>query len=224
MHYTSLTLTARPRGIQIVIGMAGSGKTTLMHRIINDAYDRGKETYVVNLDPAVVQELHKDNNSNVENAEEEEEEEEDGLPYESNIDIRDSVKYKEVMVNHKLGPNGAILTCLNLFATKFDQVMKLIQARSSEVDYILFDTPGQIEIFTWSASGQIITESIAYSFPTVLLYVVDTPRSNLPATFCSNMLYACSIMFKSNLPMVRDGVRGGKSANHFFYQKIVDGV
>lgn len=32
------------------------------------------------------------------------------------------VKYKEVMKQYNLGPNGGILTSLNLFATRFDQV------------------------------------------------------------------------------------------------------
>lgn len=58
--------------------------------------------------------------------------------------------------------------------------------------HILIDTPGQIEIFTWSASGSIITEAIASSLPTVVAYVIDTPRTIAPVTFMSNMLYACS--------------------------------
>lgn len=57
--------------------------------------------------------------------------------------------------------------------------------------YIFVDTPGQIEAFTWSASGQIITDALASSFPTVILYIVDTPRTTAPTTFMSNMLYAC---------------------------------
>lgn len=64
------------------------------------------------------------------------------------------------------------------------------------------DTPGQIEIFTWSASGAIITEAFASTFPTVIAYVVDTPRSESPVTFMSNMLYACSILYKTRLPLV----------------------
>ena len=44
------------------------------------------------------------------------------LPYGANIDIRDTVRYKEVMKQFNLGPNGGILTSLNLFATKFDEV------------------------------------------------------------------------------------------------------
>ena len=35
------------------------------------------------------------------------------------------VKYKEVMKQYNLGPNGGILTSLNLFATRFDQVRAL---------------------------------------------------------------------------------------------------
>lgn len=60
------------------------------------------------------------------------------------------------------------------------------------LSHILLDTPGQIEIFTWSASGSIITESIASSMPTCVAYVIDTPRTVSPSTFMSNMLYACS--------------------------------
>lgn len=44
------------------------------------------------------------------------------LPFGANIDIRDTVRYKEVMKQFNLGPNGGILTSLNLFATKFDEV------------------------------------------------------------------------------------------------------
>ena len=124
------------------------------------------------------------------------------LPFEPNIDIRDTVNYKEVMAQYGLGPNGGIVTSLNLFATKFEQVLSIVEARASEKDYILLDTPGQIEVFTYSASGQIIMESLASALPCVIVYVVDTPRSTSPTTFMSNMLYACSILYRSKLPFV----------------------
>lgn len=54
----------------------------------------------------------------------------------------------------------------------------------------------------WSASGQILLESLASSFPTVIAYVIDTPRTASTSTFMSNMLYACSILYKTKLPMV----------------------
>ncbi|MBA0651685.1 hypothetical protein Goklo_018991 [Gossypium klotzschianum] len=268
--------------IIIVVGMAGSGKTTLLHRLVCHTQASNIRGYVMNLDPAVMT-----------------------LPFGANIDIRDTVKYKEVMKQFNLGPNGGILTSLNLFATKFDevkllnfmqgghslgwswtlnggivpgvtmpsvgvlnhqcplrawvrtpprpnakhflggynacacrvasifvavfiffilfldvlvpfiwhvmyttsaniqsQVISVIERRADQLDYVLVDTPGQIEIFTWSASGAIITEAFASTFPTVVTYVVDTPRSSSPVTFMSNMLYACSILYKTRLPLV----------------------
>lgn len=165
--------------IVIVIGMAGSGKTTFLHRLVAHTQSSGIRGYVLNLDPAVL-----------------------SLPFTANIDIRDTVNYKNVMKEYNLGPNGGILTSLNLFATKFDEVVGLVEKRSNELDYVLVDTPGQIEIFTWSASGAIITEAFASTFPTVVTYVVDTPRSTNPVTFMSNMLYACSILYKTRLPLL----------------------
>ncbi|KAF3649620.1 GPN-loop GTPase 1 [Capsicum annuum] len=165
--------------IIIVVGMAGSGKTTFLHRLVCHTMASNLRGYVLNLDPAVLT-----------------------LPFGANIDIRDTVRYKEVMKQFNLGPNGGILTSLNLFATKFDEVISVIEKRADQLDYVLVDTPGQIEIFTWSASGAIITEAFASTFPTVVTYVVDTPRSESPATFMSNMLYACSILYKTRLPLV----------------------
>ena len=43
---------------------------------------------------------------------------------------------------------------------------------------------------------------LATAFPTVVLYVVDTPRCVSPTTFMSNMLYACSVLYKSQLPLI----------------------
>jgi len=123
------------------------------------------------------------------------------------------------MLQHQLGPNGAIMTSLNLFATKFDQVIKILEQRSfpspdnlqlentsnldPNIDFILVDTPGQIEAFTWSASGTIMTAALASSFPTILAFVVDTPRcASSPSTFMSNMLYACSMMYRTRLPVL----------------------
>jgi len=82
----------------------GSGKTTFMQRINNYLHVNKQRPYVLNLDPAVIT-----------------------VPFEANIDIRDSINYKEVMKQYNLGPNGGILTSLNLFATKIDQIINLLE-------------------------------------------------------------------------------------------------
>ncbi|KAI6178612.1 GPN-loop GTPase [Aphelenchoides besseyi] len=161
----------------LVLGMAGSGKSSFVQRLTAHLHAQKRYPYVVNLDPAVA-----------------------AVHFPANIDIRDSVNYKAVMRDYGLGPNGAIMTCLNLICTRFDQVLDLLQKRTADVPYFIFDTPGQIEAFTWSASGSIITDTLASTHPTVIAYVVDTARAANPTTFMSNMLYACSILFRTKLP------------------------
>ena len=41
------------------------------------------------------------------------------------------VNYKNVMQQYNLGPNGGILTSLNLFATRFDQVRKQMDSMTA---------------------------------------------------------------------------------------------
>ena len=195
--------------------MAGSGKTTLAARLgtylsnasrANDAPSSstsgsGGKTpynpYMVNLDPAV-----------------------QSTPYEPAIDIRDTVHYKNVMAEYKLGPNGGILTCLNLFATRFDQVVTLLEKRRSgnenaeetsssspsddaPISHAIIDTPGQIEIFAWSASGSIMTDALAASLPTCILFVMDSPRCSSPPTaLVANLLQAASILYRTRLPLL----------------------
>ena len=170
---------AKPKPVIFCIGMAGSGKTTFMQRLNSHIHSRKQIPYVINLDPAVLK-----------------------VPFGANIDIRDSIKYKKVMEEYNLGPNGAIVTSLNLFSTKIDQVIKLVDKKQDKISDVIIDTPGQIECFIWSASGSIITEAFASSYPTVIAYIVDTPRTTSPTTFMSNMLYACSILYKTKLPMI----------------------
>lgn len=163
----------------ICIGMAGSGKTTFVQRLNSHLHQKKTPPYVINLDPAVLK-----------------------VPFGCNIDIRDSINYKKVMEDYNLGPNGAIVTSLNLFSTKIDQVLSIVKKRSDNFKQCIVDTPGQIECFVWSASGSILTEAFATEFPTVIAYIIDTPRSSNPSTFMSNMLYACSILYKTKLPMI----------------------
>ena len=71
-----------------------------------------------------------------------------------------------------------------------------------DLDYIIVDTPGQMEAFSWSASGMIIADALASEYPTSLLYIIDTQRCVNPNTFMSNMLYATSVYYKLKLPLV----------------------
>jgi GTPase SAR1 family protein len=127
----------------VCVGMAGSGKTTFMQRINAHLHGQKEPPYVINLDPAVL-----------------------NVPFESNIDIRDSVNYKEVMKQYNLGPNGGILTSLNLFATKVDQILGLLEKRTAPdpekpdkklIKNILVDTRTSL-FTTWSSDSGELTK------------------------------------------------------------------
>lgn len=105
----------------IVIGMAGSGKSTfisvislsLIHLITKQQLEKqaskiseDKVPYITNLDPAV-----------------------SNIAYTPFIDIRNTIKIKDVMKNYNLGPNGAILTSLNLFSAQFDQALNKMESK-----------------------------------------------------------------------------------------------
>lgn len=74
---------------QLVIGPAGSGKTTYCNGMQQYLSLTGRKTVVVNLDPA-----------------------NDALPYDCAVDISELVSLAEVQDNLKLGPNGGTDTLL----------------------------------------------------------------------------------------------------------------
>lgn len=85
-----------------------------MQRLNSYLHSKDQPPYILNLDPAVSH-----------------------MPYSANIDIRDTVDYKEVMKQYNLGPNGGIMTALNLFTTKFDQVLGFVEKRAQSVEWVV---------------------------------------------------------------------------------------
>jgi GPN-loop GTPase len=71
----------KPPIVIITLGLAGSGKTTFIQRLNSYLHTNNKPPYIVNLDPAVSH-----------------------LPFDANIDIRDTVNYDEVMKQSVIFP------------------------------------------------------------------------------------------------------------------------
>ncbi|UYV61398.1 GPN1, partial [Cordylochernes scorpioides] len=123
-------------------------------------------------------------------------------------DIRNTVNYKEVKSQYNLGPNGATATSLNLFATVFDQLMWFVGERAKDNEFIIIDTPGQMEVFNWSASGSIITKALcavsvqASTYPTIVVFLLDLKQCQHPNSLLTNLLSCCSIMFQHKLPIL----------------------
>ena len=121
--------------------MAGSGKTTLLQRLNSYLHTTKTPGYIINLDPAVTQVPYGANidirdtvRSYLTFAQCQHICYMHHLLYQLALMscccfLCDSslflvqVNYKNVMKQYGLGPNGGILTSLNLFATRFDQVL-----------------------------------------------------------------------------------------------------
>lgn len=83
----------------------------------------GRACSVVNLDPA-----------------------NDHTNYPKALDIRDLVKLEDIMAGDRLGPNGGILYALEELEHNMEWLEEGLKEFSE--DYILFDCPGQVELYT----------------------------------------------------------------------------
>ncbi|ELQ75007.1 GTPase XAB1, interacts with DNA repair protein XPA [Trachipleistophora hominis] len=70
------------------------------------------------------------------------------------LDIREYFDYENVMQTYNIGPNGAVTTIINLFLMRWD--VKITG------DFVIIDTPGQIEAFVWSNAGKVLVEKLEH--------------------------------------------------------------
>ncbi|MGB1696953.1 MAG: ATP/GTP-binding protein [Thermoplasmatota archaeon] len=158
------------------VGTAGAGKSTLVA-----AYDRwckqnGLTTLLVNLDPGA-----------------------EALPYQPDVDIRETIDLPTVMEEHGLGPNGAQIAAADMIALQLPDLIDEIQ--TYRADMVLIDTPGQVELFVFRLSGKLIVESIAPE-QSALIYCLDPYLARTATGFTSQMMLAATTQFRFNQPMV----------------------
>jgi GTPase SAR1 family protein len=70
----------------------------------------------------------------------------DKTNYPCALDIRDLVRLEDIMSEDQLGPNGSMLYALEQLELNFDWLEEGLKAL--EDDYVLFDCPGQVELYT----------------------------------------------------------------------------
>ena len=159
-----------------VSGTAGAGKSLLTSRLSEYYAKNGAFASIMNLDPGV-----------------------ESLPYTCDIDVRDYVDIVSIMQKYDLGPNGAMIMANDLIASKIDDIQN--EVNRVNPDYLIVDTPGQIELFAYRSSGPFLVENIAAEEKTNI-FLFDGALITSPVNFVSIALLATSIRLRLNVPTI----------------------
>uniref|UniRef100_A0A8C8K0K5 GPN-loop GTPase 3 n=1 Tax=Oncorhynchus tshawytscha TaxID=74940 RepID=A0A8C8K0K5_ONCTS len=173
-----------PRYAQLVMGPAGSGKSTYCSTLIQHAAAINRSVQVVNLDPAA-----------------------EHFDYPVMADIRELIMVDDVMEDESLrfGPNGGLVFCMEYFANNFDWLEESLG--HVEDDYILFDCPvvsaGQIELYTHlPVMRQLVEQLQQWEFRVCGVFLVDSQFMVETFKFISGIMAALSAMVSLEIPTV----------------------
>jgi len=162
--------------IVFIIGTAGSGKS-LLTAAFSDWLKLAKQNVIaVNLDPGVLT-----------------------LPYTPDIDIRDYIKIEQLMEQYELGPNGALIMAADLIAEETERLGEEIATFNPDI--ALVDTPGQMELFAFRASGPYIANELTKE-PKALIYLFDSVFSSNPLNYVSNVFLSAAVYNRFFTPQV----------------------
>jgi GTPase SAR1 family protein len=156
------------------VGTAGCGKSTLVAAYKNWLDEQGFDALLLNLDPGT-----------------------DILPYDPDVDIREWVSTAEVMEEYGLGPNGAQIVAADLMAMNISKMTDVVNAMRS--DYLLIDTPGQLELFAFRESSKMTVEAFGKE-SSMLLYLSDPALCKDPNGFVTSMTLSALVQFRLQLP------------------------
>ncbi len=158
------------------IGSAGSGKSSLTGAYMGWMQNHGYNAITVNLDPGI------------ENA-----------PYVPDVDIREWIKLRDIMKEHGVGPNGAQIIAADMLAMNINEMKEIIE--SFETEYVIFDTPGQMELFVLRQSGKYLIDAFGAD-KSIIGFLYDPIISRNPSGFISLMLQAASVQVRFNVPFL----------------------
>ena len=162
--------------LTFVTGTAGSGKSYLTNALKSWYVSRGEDAIAVNLDPGVL-----------------------SLPYEPDVDVRQTIDMQQIMEEYSLGPNGALILAADMVATKLSEIQDEIDSYRAE--YVIVDTSGQTELFAFRESGEYIVKEMKADSK-VLLFLLDPLLANTPANFLSLALLSASVGLRMTVPKI----------------------
>lgn len=153
----------------IVLGPAGSGKSTFVKSYSEYLREKDYEVKTVNLDPA------------------------SDPVFDADVDIREFVRTEEIMHEYRLGVNGALIKSMEIAVRNISNILV-------KGDFVLYDTPGQMELFLYLREGLRFIEEISANLWTAGIFIVDAAVASTPENFISILAQNAVISLRTALP------------------------
>ena len=186
---------------QIILGPAGSGKSTYCKIMQEHAESLKREIVVINLDPAA-----------------------ESFKYTCDIDIRELVTVVDVMLKKKLGPNGALIYCMEYLLSHMEWLEEQIES-FAENSYFLFDCPGQLELYShYDIMTNIIKTLQRRGFSLCSVFCLDCTFLQEQSKFISGNLLSLATMIQVTLPHLTVLTKCDLISKTNIYKEIENGM
>jgi len=159
-----------------LVGMAGSGKSSLTAAYLQWLRNSDQDAIALNLDPGST-----------------------SLPYNPDVDARNYVNVQQLMLDYSLGPNGALIMASDILADHLEEIRDKITQANPEI--VLVDTPGQIELFAFREGGRFMAQELAKD-EVAIMYLMDSHFTRSPLNFISSVYLAAAIYSRVMQPQV----------------------
>ncbi|KAG0037349.1 ATP binding protein [Podila clonocystis] len=169
---------SRGRYCQLVMGPAGSGKSTYCTTIMTHCQNIGRAVHLVNLDPAA-----------------------EKFEYEPSIDIKDLISLEDVMEELQYGPNGGLIYCMEFLMNNLDWFEDEVGAYTD--DYLIIDCPGQIELYTHFDIMKRLVEALGRLNISICgVYLLESQFVEDKSKFFAGVMSAMSAMINLEIPHI----------------------
>ena len=129
------------------------------------------------------------------------------------LDVRDLISVDDVTETMSLGPNGALVYCMEFLLENIEWLEEKLD-QFIDNDYVVFDLPGQIELYThFPFMSRLIKYLHGWNFRVQAVYLLDSQFMADSPKFFGGCLSALSCMVQLQVPHINvmskmDLVRG----------------